>query len=164
MLASHHPPRHATEPPLAKHGQKTYRGPWQHHPMHFPPISVSLLFIIIFSLGLIFSFYIFRGDKQGAEGGVVGGWGGTGVELSQCLCDASDGASAATCSLWPPPHPLTSSSSSSTMFLDTLHRPLAPHSICASCLPPAGLQYERALDKRWLSTRAAAQTGIPYCQ
>jgi len=28
------------------------------------------------------------------------------------------------------------------MFLDTLHRPLAPHSICASCLPLTGLQYE----------------------
>lgn len=62
-----------------------------------------------------------------------------------------------------PPHPLTSSSSSSSsMFLDTLHHLLAPHSICASCLPLTGLQYERAgLD---CDSQCASQTSILYCQ
>lgn len=94
--------------------------------MHSPPISASLLFIYFF-LGLIY--LSFFGEERVA-----------GVESTLCLCDASDGAllQHAHCG---PPHPLTSSSS---MFLDTLHRPLAPHSICASCLPLTGLQYERA--------------------
>lgn len=82
-------------------------------------------------LGLIFLFFILH------DSGKYRGAGGC------CVCVMLLTVLAATCSLWPTatPHILLLVLHVSG---STLHRPLAPHSICASCLPMTGLQYERA--------------------
>lgn len=126
--------------------------------MHSPPISASLLgsvcflFLFFYLFEVWFLFYLILFIFRGSMGGR--GW----IHAVSVWCFWRCLLQHAHCG---PPHPLTSSSS---MFLDTLHHPLAPHSICALCLPLTGLQYERAGNGVWLSIWASAQTSMLYCQ
>lgn len=63
-----------------------------------------------------------------------------GVESTLCLCDASDGAC---CDMLTVAHRTPSHPPPSCFWTPFIVRWL-PHSICASCLPLTGLQYERA--------------------
>lgn len=95
--------------------------------LRFPPGLVFSFF-----LGLIFFFFFFHysGKERVA-----------GVESTLCLCDASDGAC---CNMLTVAHRTPSHPPPPPCFWTPSIVRWLPHSICASCLPLTGLQYERA--------------------
>lgn len=98
--------------------------------LRFPP---GLLFVFCSSFLFRFAFYYFP-HCSGENG-----W--RGVESTLCLCDASDGAC---CNMLTVAHRTTPHSPPPPYFWTPSIVRWLPHSICASCLPPTGLQYDRA--------------------
>lgn len=116
MLASHHPLYCATKVNISLAWSKHILWPMGSITLCIlPPIYASLLFYL-FTLFYLFPVF----------------WGRPGARVWLCPCDASD---TACCNMLtvehctaPPPLPISqpTSSSSSSMFLETLHHPLAP--------------------------------------
>lgn len=127
MLASHYPLYCATKATISLAWLKHIQCPiGSIIPCTLLPYMLPRCFIYLFILFFCFLLILIvvLGGKTGWQGLTVSVW-----CFWRCLLQHAH------CGPLHPPHCQPSQPTSSSIFLDTLHRPLASYSICTSCLP-----------------------------